>query len=245
MTIRVIIPWRGGCQRREASLNRVLLWWRQNHPKWDIRVGEFPPEAGAWCKSLAVAAAGPVADSDIVIVSDADVICERVDLAVGALRGQLPQHLWAMPHRTVHRLAENATLSVVDQSWWPSPGMTPRELRPFVARSYTAYPGGGLVVLLGKVLNRVPLDPRFRGWGQEDHSWALALSMLAGAPWRGQGALWHLWHPPAPRMKPGIGSQDGLQLWHRYRSAANPEAMSELVSEARAELVLLKNVTAR
>lgn len=240
MTIRVIIPWRRGCPRREAALSRVVLWWEQNYPDWNVKIGEYPAEAGAWSKSMAVAAAGPVGDNDLVIVSDADVVCEQIGLAVDALRRREPRHLWAMPHRTVYRLTEHATQSVIDRTWWPAQVPTQRALQPFLSRSYVGYPGGGLVVLYGKVLEKVPLDPRFLGWGQEDHSWALALTMLAGAPWRGHGLLWHLWHPPAPRMQPGIGSPGGLRLWHRYRSAANQQAMLSLVSEARAEVARLR-----
>lgn len=236
MAIRVIIPWRRGCQLREAALSRVMLWWEQNHPDWDLSVGEYPEESGAWCKSMAVVAAGPFASDDLVIVSDADVVCEQVELAVDALRRKEPRYLWAMPHRTVYRLTDHATQSVVDRTWWPSRVATLRELQPFLTRSYSGYPGGGLVVLHGHVLNAVPLDPRFLGWGQEDHSWSLALGMLAGAPWRGQGQLWHLWHPPAPRTQPGIGSLDGLRLWHRYRAAANPVAMRSLIREAHTEI---------
>lgn len=230
----VIIPWRAGDAHREAALNRVTDWWRETHPDWDVRIGDYPSTMGGWCKSLAVISAGPIEDDEIVVMSDADVICEQVDMAIKVITSG--RHLWAMPHRTVYRLTEHATASVIDKSWWPTSVPTQRQLQPFILRSYAGYPGGGLVVLTGKVLNRIPMDPRFIGWGQEDHSWSLALSALAGAPWRGRGSLWHLWHPPSQRAYPGIGSPDGLSLWHRYRSAANSQAMGDLVSEARQEI---------
>lgn len=242
MTVRVIIPWRGGCAQREANLQRVICWWEQHHPDWVLTVGEYPSLAGGWRKSIAVLAGGPVHDADVVIVSDADVICEQVDTAISVVsgdrrvRGIPARPLWAMPHRDVHRLNESATQMINARTWWPSQVVTTRELRPYVARSYAGFAGGGLVVLRGRLFNEVPMDPRFVGWGQEDHSWALALSMLGGAPWRGHGLLWHLWHPKAPRLYPGIGSNDGLQLWHRYRTASTPPAMRALIGEARAEI---------
>lgn len=236
MAVRVVIPWRRGCPHREAALSRVVLWWEEHHPEWHVKIGEYPADEGPWRKSLAIADAGPFQDDDIVIVSDADVVCESTELAVEALQRREPFHLWAMPHRTVHRLTDSATQAVVDRIWWPAQVMTQRQLQPFLSRSYVGYPGGGLVVLRGRVLNRIPMDPRFAGWGQEDHSWSLALSMLAGAPWRGHGLLWHLWHPPAPRIQPGVGSEAGVRLWHRYRSATTPEAMRGLAAEARAEM---------
>lgn len=230
----VIIPWRGGDAHREAALIRVKGWWKENHPDWDIRVGDYPSSHGGWCKSLAIVSAGPVDDDEIVVVADADVVCEQVDLAVNIIISG--RHLWAMPHRTVYRLTEHATESVINRSWWPSEVASMRQLQPFLLRSYSGYPGGGMVVLTGAVLNRIPMDPRFIGWGQEDHSWSLALSALAGAPWRGRGSLWHLWHPASPRAYPGVGSIGGLQLWHRYRSASNARGMADLVLEARQEI---------
>lgn len=230
----VIIPWRGGDAHREAALIRVKGWWKETHPDWDIRVGDYPTSQGGWCKSLAIVSAGPVDDDDIVVVADADVICEQIDLAVNIITSG--KHLWAMPHRTVYRLTEHATESVINRSWWPTEVASMRQLQPFLLRSYSGYPGGGMVVLTGAVLNRVPMDPRFIGWGQEDHSWSLALSALAGAPWRGRGSLWHLWHPASIRAYPGVGSIGGLQLWHRYRSASNAQGMADLVSEARQEI---------
>lgn len=239
MTTKVIIPWRQGCPVRTANLNRVITWWETHYPDWPVRIGEYPAECGDWRKSMAIRAAGHVDDSDTVIVSDADVVCEQVELAVNAVstdRTSTRHYLWAMPHRTVYRLTESATNLAVNGSWWPSMVQTQRELQPFLSRSYAAFPGGGLVVLVGRVLSEIPMDPRFAGWGQEDHSWALALSMMAGGPWRGYAPLWHLWHPPAPRMKPGIGSVYGRQLWHRYRSAATPDAMRVLIHEAGLEI---------
>ena len=247
MTTRVIIPWRGGCSRREANLRRVVSWWEQHHPEWALTVGEYPEEAGGWRKGMAVLAAGlPVAVADVVIVSDADVICEQVELAVEVVsgkrrhRGTPTQPLWAMPHRDVYRLNESATQMVCDGTWWPAQVTTTRELRPYVARSYAGFAGGGLVVLRGQLFNEVPMDPRFVGWGQEDHSWALALSMLGGAPWRGHGVLWHLWHPQAARLYPGVGSDAGLHLWQRYRAASTPPEMLSLIGEARQEIRRLR-----
>lgn len=236
MAVRVVIPWRAGCPYRQAALSRVASWWVNHHPDWDLRIGEYPPDQGDWCKSLAIATAGPFADDDVIIVADADVICEQIGAAVDQLCTNDHRWLWAMPHRTVYRLTEHATSSVVDHSWWPGDVATRRELQSSILRQYPGYHGGGLVVTYGRILNTIPMDPRFRGWGQEDHSWALSLLMLAGVPWRGHGSLWHLWHPPAPRIQPGVGSLDSRILWHRYRAATNPVAMRALVDEAREEL---------
>lgn len=105
-----------------------------------------------------------------------------------------------------------------------------------------------MTVLPRALYERVPLDPRFAGWGQEDGSWADALTALAGPPWRGDHPkqplhpMWHLWHPPQERTFPAgrsasraIGSAEGLALRQRYRAAARagPGAMAALLAEAR------------
>lgn len=231
--IEVIIPWRGGCRHREGALLRVLRWWKENHPDWVVRVGGHPETLGPWCKGLAVRDAGEVDDNTIIIVSDADVICEEVHHAVDAVGSLEENWSWAMPHLTVARLGEQATANYIHGGLYSLSDMGVQGRNSNVLKTYKGYPGGGIVVLRGRVLNQVPMDPRFHGYGQEDHSWSLALHQLAGAPWRGRGTLWHLWHPPQSRMRPGVGSSDGLRLWHRYRSATTPEAMSALVSEAR------------
>lgn len=84
------------------------------------------------------------------------------------------------------------------------------------------------------------MDPRFAGWGQEDHSWGLALFSVAGHPFRGKSHLWHLWHPPQERFSRRYGSQEGRALWLRYSAASRlgPDAMRDLLQEAKDALEL-------
>ena len=235
--VRVIIPWRGGCQYREGALRRVVEWWESTYPMLDIGVSHYPMERGPWCKGMAIWGCGQVADDEIIIIADADVVCDQVHEAVAALDIRRDAPFWGMPHRDVYRLNEQATALYVQNQWKPDATLPRRDIQPYLQRSYAGYPGGGLVVIRGWALNHIPIDPRFTGYGQEDHSWALALSRLVGAPWRGHGILWHLWHPPQPRIRPGIGSLAGINLWHRYRCATTPGAMWSLVEESRAELL--------
>jgi hypothetical protein len=89
-----------------------------------------------------------------------------------------------------------------------------------------------MTVLTRETYEQVPLDRRFAGWGQEDESWALALTCLTGAPWRGDAPLWHLWHPPQDRASRRWGSGASRALWARYcQAAADPDAMRALLAE--------------
>lgn len=228
MNATVVIPWRPGCPHRAEAMAHVLGWWTTHHPTWPIVTGTDRDD-GPWCKGLAVANALDTVTTPIVIVADADVIVPDIHLAVAAVS---QGHPWAAPFRTVLRLSQLGTSQVY------ATGTLPPEPVPagWLDERYTGQPGGGLVVLPTTTARTVPIDPRFQGWGQEDLSWARALYVLAGGPWRSTSPLYHLWHPPAERISHGIGSQAGLDLFMRYRKAVHPTLMVPLIKEAIAVL---------
>lgn len=216
-SVSVVVPWRAA-PGRERVWDWVRGRWLAKHPSWQIVTGEAP--AGPWRKALAVADGAKRATGDILIVADADVVVEDIETAVDAVVGGAP---WAMPHRMVHRLTEDSTRALLGGS---------AGYGPLAQGPYEGHPGGGLVVLPRALLDDVPLDPRFAGWGQEDDAWALALRTLAGPEWRGEEILWHLWHPPQERLSRAVGSLDGAALFERYRAAAgDPSRVRALLAE--------------
>jgi hypothetical protein len=78
-------------------------------------------------------------------------------------------------------------------------------------------------------------QPEFFADGVLTHnSWGLALRCLYGPPVRLSAPLWHLWHPPQPRLNRGTGSEAGLALYKRYsRAKRRPEQMRALIDEGR------------
>jgi hypothetical protein len=248
MTVWVVIPWRAGCEHRQRAYNTVIQWWATNHPDWPVVVGEWPADRGPWRKGCAVRSAGihPGPD-DVVIVADADVIPVGIEDAVEAVipfGWDAPLARWAVPFRMVYRLTELATEMVVSQGL-DLVDPPRRDMRGLVEETYVGSAGGGAVVLRGDVFNEIPIDPRFAGYGQEDLSWSRALHRLVGAPGRRSAPLWHLWHPPQPRMRrgatvsQGVGSEESLRLWRRYRTASTPTAMRSLIGEAQDEFTHL------
>ena len=216
MSVAVLIPWRGGCPDRERALRWVSA--QHEHP---VTICE-PPD-GEWCKAHAVNPAAQASSADIIVVADADVWTDGIPAATEAVKQGAP---WAIPHRTVHRLTPAATDRLIDGR---------RDKLGTVERPYTGVPGGGVVVIPRALLIDVPLDPRFIGWGQEDVSWSAALTTLAGRPWRGTAPMWHLWHPPQPRVSRKTGTRDGQRLHLRYHAARHkPDQMRALIEEARA-----------
>lgn len=219
MNVEAIIPWRGGCPWREQA----FAWVLERHlERWPTTAAVCPAER--WVKAAAAMPAVQHSSASVVVVADADVWCDGLDAAVAAV---LDGEAWAIPHGKVHRLTRDATQLVLE-------GQAPATLTGHVHEQipYTGIAGGGLVVLRREVALDVPLDPRFEGWGGEDHSWGYALQTLAGRPWRGDAPLWHLWHPAAPRLSRKIGSEPSEALRRRYWAAmSNPQAMRNLIEE--------------
>jgi hypothetical protein len=222
----VLVPYRADGGPRDAAWVYMRRWWAINHPDWQLVEGGCPD--GPWRKAVAVADALARADGDLLVVADADVWCPDLSPALASLERGLGR--WAIPHQRVYRLTEYATAAVLAGGQLPDPPL-PRRTHPAVAESYTGVVGGGLVVLPADMYRQVPLDPRFAGFGQEDQSWARALDVIAGPPWRGRQPLWHLWHPPQPRISRAIGSVENLALYRRYRAASTTPAMLALLAE--------------
>lgn len=231
-SVSVLVPYRtddGG--RRDQALACTHRWWGEHHPDWEVVYGS--PGDGPWCKATAVCHALRASTGELLVIADADVICPGVADAVTAVAGGAG---WAVPHYRVVRLTPDATDRVYAGGTLPepAPGTTRRHpaVRPTViAEAYRGVVGGGMVVLPRSLYERVPLDPRFTGWGQEDESWGMGLTVLAGEPWRGPGSLWHLWHPRSERMTRSVGNLAGLELFRRYRAATSPASMLAVLSE--------------
>lgn len=224
MPVSVLVPWRPGCPHREAAWTYVRGWWAAEHPDWQVVEGRY--DDGAWRKAAAVADALTRADGDLLVIADADVVCDGVGLAVAAMGQGAP---WAIPHRAVHRLTQAATAAVL--AGGPLPDMSVRRADQPVREVHSGAAGGGLTVLPRHTYEQVPLDPRFVGWGQEDTSWAHALLVMAGPWWRGTAPLLHLYHPPQPRLSRSVGSRENLNLHRRYRHTSTQQGMAALLAE--------------
>lgn len=229
-SVSVLVPFRGDPGGyRDAVWSWLRGWWTEHHPDWQVMRG-FCPE-GPWVKALAVADALCRSDGDVVLVVDADVFCGDFQEAIAAVERGFG---WAVPHGRVHRLSRAATDLLTRTGQLPDPSIRPaRRGQPArdILESYTGVAGGGAVALLRSTYREAPLDPRFHGYGQEDSSWGLALAMLTGTPWRGTGPLWHLHHPPQPRMTRAVGSHASLELLQQYRGATSKERMQALLAE--------------
>lgn len=221
----VLIPWRGGCPHRERAHGWVVDQWQSAGFRTIVGVHN----TGPWCKALAVRNALARSTSDVIVVADADV---WPDQPITEALDRLDTHRWAIPHRLVHRLSESSSIDYMNGA--PLTGCKYADQQGQDSRPHDGTAGGGIVILQRADYELAPLDPRFRGWGQEDISWAFALKSTLGRPWRGAADLVHLWHPPQERQNRQVGNGDSFRLHDRYRRAANnPDRMTALIEEAR------------
>lgn len=218
----VIVPWRPGCPHRQAAWAYLRLRWAMLG--YEVILGRCPD--GPWMKARAVADGLSRAAGDVLVVTDADVWCDGITDAVEQVTTRRP---WAAPHDTVHRLTAEATADVLAGA-----ELHRRTLRrPCLEQgTYRAHLGGGIVVVDRATYERVPLDPRFAGWGHEDDAWAIALAALVGPAWVGGAGLWHLWHPPQDRISRDEGSEASRALYARY-AAANRTELEQIIAEAK------------
>lgn len=201
---------------------RVRDWiaehWRTVHC---LPVTLAPCPTIEWSKGAAVNPAIAASDANIVIMADADSWVDEIPMqrAIDHAR----TNGWAMPHSVVKRITKASTADILNGR----PGK-----RQMERGGYPALPGGGIVVARKDAWETVRgLDPRFVGWGGEDHALGLAMRTLVGpVNTRRIAPLWHLWHPPAAKCrKPSQASRD---LDARYRGARDkPELMADLVKE--------------
>jgi hypothetical protein len=228
MSVRVVIPWRGGDPHRTAVLDWVQDQWARHHPDWEIWLGELTRDSD-WCKADAVQTAlDGVAPDDILVIADADVWSDTVGYAVDAVASG--EYRWAIPHSQVLRLNQETTRQVIEEG-----RIHNAQVAGCLDRAgYLGVVGGGITIVTADLYAECPLDPRFVGWGQEDESWGHALHALGGRRWRGAQPLWHLWHPPQERMSQAVGSVHGQRLAAEYRRlVSSPTLMRQLIEGGR------------
>lgn len=225
--IRIILPYGGNEPHRARSLAWVWENLPQLVPDATLHVGECH---GPWSKAAAVANAidDDWDDDDVLVIHDADVWAPKLPETVRVV--SMKGRSWAVPHTIVCRLGPELTERVMSgEIQFTGLGTVGLDQAP-----YRGVVGGGCVVLSLAAYRRVPLDPRFVGWGQEDESWGFAMRTVLGQPHEVNNRLYHLWHPHPERMSRTTGNRDSEKLRNRYRAAkVSKDEMERLLDEFR------------
>lgn len=216
MSVSVIVPRAGDCPYRE----RAWQWVGSQLDGLEVVEGWGDPDE--WCKANAVADGLSRASGDVLVIHDADVWSDFLPATIRSVESG--QRHWAVPHRSVWRLTETGTEQFFN-------GERETALSSEIHHSVL---GGGIVVITRAKYEEAPLDPRFIGWGGEDHAWAAALLTLAGEPSVIPQPLWHLWHPPQQRMTRKVGNVANDELRGRYIGCRGiAKQMRDLIKEGR------------
>lgn len=229
MDVTVIIPFAGDDPDRVTARRWTMRQYMATHPAWHVVTSPAEPLEGSWSKGAAVRKLINAVDPQgVLVIADADVFCQGIEVSVGSIRLQGRFCKWSMPHSLVCRFNRRATdLILAGAQPWTQ--MMDGNLEQGL---YQGFEGGGITVLSRAMYDQVPMDERFEGFGQEDEAWGLALRTLAGVPSQGSQPLYHLYHEPQKRMDRRWGSEESRALFGRYEAASgNPEKMRSLLAE--------------
>lgn len=200
--IVILIPWRGGEERREWLWDICRPWLERFG--WPIYTGD---SVGPWARAAAVNAASAAAgDWDLALVADCDTIPDPGSIyrAMDWIRSTGGA---ARPHAERWMLTKEGSLLAAQRG----PGaIKPKHLGKL-------YPGGGLLVITREAWDKVGgFDEDFIGWGYEDS--AMTMSLMKLGLWeRLPGEAWHLWHS-------GEQNKPRRESMNRYRALLKENA---------------------
>lgn len=211
--VAVIVP-RDYCITidRQHNWEHVRLHYRTHHPNYEIVEGHCP--SAQWCKGAAIQNALRHTGAEILVIADADCIIDPYWLTscVELVRNGAP---WAVPHRMVNRLTEDATRLFLEEK---INGQLGFDANILTRERYEGVAGGGIVVLRRIHYDAIGGIPQaFIGWGSEDRALGLLCEKLLGPCARGEGELIHLYHHPQPKTRL---TQQNVQVLQRLGQAA-------------------------
>lgn len=194
MKVSILVPFRD-----EVGTTRLANWewlekrWRATMPEAEIVVGT-DPDGVPFSKSIAVNDAYRQATGDVFVIADADSWCEpgQVKKGIGyaAQKGVL-----VVPWVNAYRLTRKHSTQILKMDPATENPVT-QEMRRGI-EDYTPSPSTAamVIVIMRDDFERVGgFDPRFRGWGAEDVSFALACRTLVGNTKILLGESFALWH---------------------------------------------------
>lgn len=191
--ISILIPYKSDGEYRDRNLSWAKKRYEALMPNAELCIGTCDTEP--FCKSLAVNNAAKLATRDIFIIADVDLTFDLKQIAKAIL--ELTSSIWIIPYTTLNYLTLEQTETL-------------QQMKPSVAIgniNFTAYKErnckfiyGGINIVPRKHFEKVGgFDERFKGWGYEDDAFQRSLDALCGPHKRIKTALWHMYHPPAPK----------------------------------------------
>jgi GT2 family glycosyltransferase len=223
MHAAIVVPWRGGDDRREAIWVYTRAWWeRLGYDLIQVTHEGTEPFSRGWCLNEGARRAAPW---DVLVMIDADVVCDDESQVVHAIGTAYSTGRLTMAHTEGRDINDAGTRRLLE-GWgafdWNDyleasrPGCTSRVQ---AIRSDLFEKLGGF-------------DERFTGWGHEDVAFEHAAKLAAGDFERIDGVTWHLHHQPQlRRSQPTKEWQAGKQLANRYLKAKTWSQVRKVLDE--------------
>jgi hypothetical protein len=233
--VSLLVPYRA-----EPDSIRAKSWewlrrrWTALVPSWEIVEGTDHGEP--FSKTVAVNDAYSRAGGDVFVIADADSwmnICAlNHAISDAAFAGVL-----VVPWTTAHRLRRIDSEDILRMNP-ATPNPVADEMKRLVKEYRPAPSTGAMIVCISRAgFERVGgMDPRFRGWGAEDVSFALACNAILGPTVNLRHEAYALHHPRLRQQGRPVWENDtgthNKPLGSRYWQArGNREQMMALCAE--------------
>jgi hypothetical protein len=259
--ISLLVPLGGSDPGRMQTWQWLKKYWEAQLPEVEIVSGRDRASTNRWwnrtpkpfSKAVAVNNAFRKSHGDIVVMLDADAYLfgSVIEHCAERLRAQRKAHVrsWFIPYAHLYRINRHATKLILDSN----PRHPLRLSDPPPPQDVEGRDGSGPINTFGAMCQIMPreaflvvggMDPRMRGWGNEDRAFMQALDTLWGLHKNTPNDILHLWHP---RIMAGDGAMWTVRMWPnqteprmndklgaRYdRAAGKPDEMRALVDEAK------------
>jgi hypothetical protein len=247
--ISLLVPFRPDRHQR----HRLVVWrwlrryWQRQLPEAEIIMGRS--KGKVFSKTEAVNHAARKAHGRIFVILDSDCYIDAAvirrcadDIEESQRRGH---PLWFIPYRALYRLTEEKTMWLLKRK----PGRRIQVTSPppddEVESTLGSMHGrryGALIQIVSRDAFELVngMDPRFRGWGGEDVSFARAVDTLYGEHKTTDNDVLHMWHEKigSTYFNRKWGGQDKAEpnkhLATRYSKATGDrDRMRALVDEAK------------
>jgi glycosyltransferase involved in cell wall biosynthesis len=254
--ISILIPFRclDKTNQRWKNVEWLKRYWAAQLPGAEIIIGEDSELDKPFSKSVAVNNAASKAKGDIYVIVDADgyispdaVLHCAEEIRAARKKGK---RLWFVPYRQFYRLTEDASRQLLESDP-ANPLEFPCPPRASMMQSDTDPTMGHWYGAMIQIMSREAFefvggwDPRFRGWGGEDHAAMRAMDTIYGPHKTLPGQVLHVWHPQLGPQ--GVENsvhwknrmwenQDTVQVnnklsWRYYHASNKPDLMRKLLNE--------------